>query len=172
MSESVYVIEAMYEYVWLDMTAFGIDVVPDVNSSDQMSSPWIVTSGSTGGCDAIQSSQFSSMITSAWSRRSRSAASTIANRGSTRSIAHARTSGAISGLTGTATMPALAMPIIVSSASTELSQYRSTRSAGSRPAAISALRDLVGDLVALAIRDALEVRVRAGCADDRVLVGP
>jgi hypothetical protein len=67
-----------------------------------------------------------------------STASTTTNRACTCSIARATTSGAIIGLTGAATRPALAMPIIISIASTELSQNSSTRSPRSRPAAISA----------------------------------
>ena len=111
--------------MWLDITALGIAVVPLVKSSDQMSSPWIVTSGSLAGCGAIQRAKSAvtrSARRPADSARTRRSSSTIANRGSTCSIAHVSTSGAISGLTGTATMPALAMPIMVSSASTELSQ--------------------------------------------------
>lgn len=137
------------------ITPLGIDVVPEVNSSCQMSSPWISTSGSVTGCPSIRAlndglpgtgSPPMVMVAptgrpvpaSARSARGHSSASTMAKPGSVSPTRWATTSGARFGLSGTATIPALAMPILARQASTEFSQNSRTRAPGSSPAAASA----------------------------------
>jgi hypothetical protein len=125
----------------VDIEALGIAVVPDVKSTLQTSSACRrgSTSGSVAGCAAIHSwndgepatgpppivivaTGESPAAANGASAFGQSSASTIAVVAPTWSIAQVRTSGASSGLTGTATSPAFAIPKSVSTASTEFSQ--------------------------------------------------
>ncbi len=111
------------------ITPLGSAVVPDVNSSSQMSSPWIMTSGSLTGWPATKSlketlpgtgpppivmvtATSSPLAANGASAAGQNSASTIASLGPTSRIMAVTMSGAIIGLIGAHTRPALAAPIL------------------------------------------------------------
>ena len=112
------------------ITPLGRAVVPEVNSSSQMSSPWISTSGSVTGWPATKSvnetlpgtgpppmvmvtATSSPLAANGAPAAGQNSASTIASFGSTSLIMAETMSGAIIGLIGATTSPALAAPILI-----------------------------------------------------------
>ncbi len=112
------------------ITPLGSAVVPDVNSSSQMSSPWISTSGSLTGWSrtnsvkealpgtgpppiVIVTATSSPLAVNGPSAAGQNSASTTASLGSTSLIMAETMSGAIIGLIGATTSPALAAPILI-----------------------------------------------------------